>query len=158
MAKAKRTTPRTRTASGDFAINNRTKQKAPAFPFADALSQILPGWEMSLVFVTPAEAKKLNVSLRAKDYTPNVLSYETGTKSGEVLICLSVAKEQAPEYELSYPDFVGFLFIHALLHLKGQRHGATMDKAEREWLSRIAPHTLHETTHRNRHRSRHQPD
>lgn len=97
----------------------------------------LPGWELSLVFVGESRAQQLNLQLRNKSYVPNVLSYETGEKSGEILICLSVAKKQAPSYDLSYKDFVALLFIHGMLHLKGQAHGATMEKQERALLARF---------------------
>jgi rRNA maturation RNase YbeY len=141
-------------------IRNFTRSKPPVFPFAKALEQVLPDWEVSLVFAGEQRAQSLNIQLRNKDYVPNVLSYETGTserargknRSGEIVICPAVAKKQAPSYGFSYPAMTGFLFIHGLLHLKGMRHGATMDKQERETLSqftRLVPPDG--TTHRDRH-------
>ncbi len=118
-------------------IKNTTRSKAPSFPFEKAAAQMLPDWDISLVFVGETRAKNLNIALRDKTYTPNVLSYVVGKKSGEIIICPSVARRQAPAYGLSYPHMVGLLFIHALLHLKGRSHGATMDAAEREMLSRF---------------------
>ena len=133
-------------------IRNFTRSKAPVFPFAKALEKALPGWELSLVFAGETRARALNINLRAKDYVPNVLSYVVGKKSGEIIICPNVAKKQAPAYGLSYPNMVGFLFIHGLLHLKGLRHGATMDKHERELLSHFIRVTPSDgQTHRNRH-------
>lgn len=118
-------------------IRNMTRQKTVAFPFAKAHTHILPGWEISLAFVGTERAKQMNESLRQKDYTPNVLSYETGTKSGEIVICPLVARKQAAEYDMTYTQFIGFLFIHGLLHLKGEQHGATMEKQERLLLKRF---------------------
>lgn len=118
---------------------------------------MLRGWDISLVFVTESEAKRLNRTLRKKTYVPNVLSYETGAKSGEIIICLAEAARQAPAYEMTYPVFAGFLFIHAALHLEGYRHGPTMDEVERRRLRRYAPHYLNETPHSNRNRHRHLP-
>lgn len=131
---------------------------APRFPFIEALSKTLPGWDISLVFVGRTRAQKLNESLRNKTYVPNVLSYQTGPKSGEVVICLEVAKRQAPSYHMSYQVFVGFLFIHALMHLKGYPHGPTMEKKERAVLARIissSKRALHapKNIYRNRHRN-----
>ncbi len=108
-----------------------TRGRTPSFAYQAAADHILPGWEISLVFVGRVRAKRYNKQLRNKDYTPNVLSYVTGTKSGEIMICPEVAKRQTKEFEMSYPNFVGFLFIHGMLHLKGQSHGATMEKQER---------------------------
>mgnify|MGYP001570671357 FL=1 len=118
-------------------IRNLTRQKTVKFPFEAAHKHILPSSEVSLAFVGTARAQQMNKSLRNKDYIPNVLSYETGKKSGEILICLLEARKQAPSYDMSYTQFVGFLFIHGLLHLKGERHGATMEKQERALLKRF---------------------
>jgi probable rRNA maturation factor len=132
-------------------VRNMTRQKAPSFPFADALAASLPGWEISLAFVGETRARNLNQALRAKDYVPNVLSYETGEKSGEIVICLEEAKRQAPKYEMPYRDFVGFLFIHGCLHLKGMPHGTTMERKERAILARFSSLPSHGATHSNRH-------
>ncbi len=143
---------------GTLEIRNLTRRKAPAFAFKKALTAVLPTWDISLVFAPPEQAQKLNLTLRKKTYEPNVLSYATGKKSGEIIICLSVAQEQAPDYGMTYADFTGFLFIHALMHLKGMRHGSTMEKAERQALGRVALPHINETTNRNRNRHRHAPD
>lgn len=136
-------------------IRNFTKSPVPRFPFKDALASILPGWDMSLAFAGETRAQRMNVQLRGKDYVPNVLSYEAGEKSGEIVICLAVAKKQAPEYEMSYAQFVGFLFIHGCLHLKGEQHGATMDRKERLMLKRLTSQSRTSSsnvpTNRNRH-------
>ncbi len=131
------------------------------------VKEVLPGWDISLVFAGEIRAKALNIALRDKDYIPNVLSYETGNpkpakdmntrqnRSGEIIICPSIAKKQAPEHELPYKEFLALLFIHGLLHLKGQRHGATMEKQERQLAARFTNNALSKlpngTTHRNRH-------
>lgn len=136
-------------------IRNFTRSPKPSFPYEKALQAILPGWEMSLVFAGETRAQGMNVALRNKDYVPNVLSYESGEKSGEIVICPMVAKRQAPSYGLSYTEFVGLLFIHGCLHLKGMQHGATMDRQERLLLKRFtrvnSSQTVNVPTHRNRH-------
>lgn len=132
-------------------VRNFTRSKAPVFPFEKTLEHILPGWEISLVFAGEVRAKNLNNMLRNKDYVPNVLSYEIGKKSGEIIICPSIAKKQASSYNLTYTHMVGFLFIHGLLHLKGVSHGATMDKKERDLLS-IFISQPHQNVSKNRNR------
>ena len=133
-------------------IRNFTRGKAPIFPFAEALEKILLGWEISLVFAGETRARSLNKKLRNKEYIPNVLSFEVGKKSGEIILCPSVARKQAPLYDLTYTHMVGFLFIHGLLHLKGVQHGATMDRQEREILSQIINvQKKNDEAHRNRH-------
>lgn len=137
---------------------NFTRGPIPSFPYKKAVEATLPGWEISLAFVGETRAQKTNVALRKKDYVPNVLSYVVGEKSGEILICPSVARKQAPDYDMGYADFVGFLFIHGCLHLKGELHGATMERKERLLLKRLTSPSQkspkrppHVPTNRNRH-------
>ena len=140
----------------ELSIRNFTRSSAPRAPFAEAADAVLPGWEISLAFAGERRAQSLNLALRGKEYVPNVLSYEAGRKNGEIIICPAVAKRQAPSFGLSYPHYALFLFIHGLLHLKGHPHGATMERLERETLSRFIPKAAlkkftHGTTHRDRH-------
>ena len=119
--------------------------------FSKIAKEVLPNWEISLVFVGSRKALELNKKLRGKNYVPNVLSYVVGNKSGEIIICLSEAKKQAPDFNLTPYTFTLYLFIHAVLHIKGWVHGANMDKCEQKLLKR------YETTHSNRDRHRHVP-
>ncbi len=122
---------------GGLTIRNFTRRNVPGSPFEKALSLILPDWEISLVFVGETRAKNLNIRLRKKTYTPNVLSYELGKNSGEIFICPKIAVKNASSFGLSSSNFILLLFIHGLLHLKGYRHGTTMEEHERKFLSRI---------------------
>lgn len=148
-------------------IRNFTRSNpAPGIPFKKIAEAALPGWEISLVFAGERRAQSLNIALRKKDYIPNVLSYETTStvtrdaqRSGEIIICPAVAKRQASSYDMSYRQFMAYLFIHGLLHLKGHPHGATMERYERAMMSRFGLHASSSltsshsngTTHRNRH-------
>lgn len=118
-------------------IRQFTRRTPPRHPYAKIAEAALPGWDISLVFVGERRAKQLNKTLRNKSYVPNVLSYETGKKSGEIIICLTVAEREAPDYDLSYPKFVAYLFIHGLAHLKGYPHGTTMERYEGTLMSRL---------------------
>lgn len=120
------------------AITNFTRRPVPRFAYAKVAAAVLPGWDISLVFVGAARAQKLNMQLRKKSYVPNVLSYAVGEKNGEVFICLEEAERQAPAHGMSAGVFILYLFIHALLHLKGWPHGATMERWERKLLARFA--------------------
>ena len=93
---------------------------------------------ISLVLVGAKRAQALNATLRQKTYTPNVLSYRVGRKSGEIILCLSIAAAQAQKYKLSVNQYVLLLFIHACLHLKGGVHGVTMEQRERTLLAEFA--------------------
>lgn len=139
-------------------IRNFTRNTPPRHPYAKLQEEILPGWDISLVFAGTRRAQALNVMLRQKDYTPNVLSYETSIskkeRSGEIIICPEVAKRQCAAYGLSYSAFVALLCIHGMLHLNGSRHGTRMEHYEREYLSRfigVTTRKRHGTTDRDGH-------
>ena len=127
----------------------------PGRVFQKAAARILPSWDISLFLTTPKEAQSLNRALRNKTYIPNVLSYAVGEKNGEVILCPSEAKKQAHTFSLAPDDFLLLLFIHGLLHLKGMRHGTTMERLERKLLARVSDTYPHGTTHSNRNRHRH---
>jgi rRNA maturation RNase YbeY len=134
-------------------IKNETRSACgrSRLAFSKIAEDILPGWELSLVFVTPAKALELNKKLRGKNYVPNVLSYTVGEKNCEVIICPSEAREQAPAYNLQPTTYNLLLFIHGVLHIKGWVHGAKMERCERKILTR------YEATHSDRYRYRNVP-
>lgn len=99
---------------------------------------MLPGWDLSLVFVGEKRALSLNKRLRGKTYIPNVLSYALGGKSGEIIICPREAKRQASAYGMGTRIFVLYLFIHGILHIKGWVHGGKMEKCEQNLLAKFA--------------------
>ena len=114
-----------------------TTRSFPKLPYQTMKDDILgKGYRLSLVFVGSTRAQKLNQQYRQKDYVPNVLSFPLDETTGEIYIAPVVAKTQAPKYNLSPRGYVGFLFIHALLHLKGYAHGDTMDKAEQKFVKK----------------------
>lgn len=118
-------------------LRNFTRGKVPSHPYEELAKAALPGWDISLVFAGEVRARSLNRALRGKDYVPNVLSYELGKKSGEIIICPMVAKQQAKDYGMSVKNFIAYLFIHGLAHLKGHPHGPTMERYERALMARF---------------------
>ncbi|MHB8709997.1 MAG: rRNA maturation RNase YbeY [Minisyncoccota bacterium] len=145
-------------------IKNLTRQTHPPRALFNAIAtHVLPRFDISLVFLGPAKARALNIQLRGKTYIPNVLSYASSEKSGEIFICPREAGRQAPTYDMSTRTFILYLFIHGLLHLKGGAHGVTMERCERKLVAKFAagdartPTYIHVTKNRNRHRHRHLP-
>lgn len=143
-------------------IKNLTRRKSvPRFAYKMIAEHVLPGWDISLVFVDPSKARALNEQMRGKTYVPNVLSYALEGRSGEIIICLNEAEKQAPTYDMNARTFVLYLFIHGLLHIKGWAHGVRMEECERNLLAKFAKgglrSYLHETTHSYGHRHRDVP-
>lgn len=87
-------------------------------------------YKLSVVFVPQAESRKINKSYRNKDYPTDILAFPLSKKEGEIVICLPIAKKKAKEFGKTESDYLHFLFIHGLLHLKGMRHGSTMEAKE----------------------------
>jgi len=111
-----------------------TARAYPTLPYEDIKNDILgKDYTLSLAFVGGTRAQALNVQYRGKDYTPNVLSFPLDEAVGEIFITPTVAKKEAPKFSMTHEGYVGFLFIHACLHLKGMDHGDAMDAAEKKY-------------------------
>ncbi|HEU4677637.1 MAG TPA: rRNA maturation RNase YbeY [Candidatus Paceibacterota bacterium] len=115
-----------------------TVRRFPTLPY-EAMKDAVLGKEytLALTFIGERRAKVLNVSYREATYVPNVLSFPLSDTAGEIYICPRVAAREAKKFSLSKNGYIGFLFIHGLLHLKGHLHGDTMDKAEKRYVARF---------------------
>jgi probable rRNA maturation factor len=95
-------------------------------------------YDLSLVFIGKTRAATLNKQYRKKTYSPNVLSFPLDARTGEIFICPLVAANEAAKFNLTPVGYIGFLFIHGCLHLKGLDHGDAMDKLEAKWVKYFA--------------------
>lgn len=104
----------------------------PDLPYEAMKDRILgKTYTLSLTFVGSTRARALNKAHRNATYVPNVLSFPLDNEHGEIYITPIVAEREAKKFNMTKNGYIGFLFIHGLLHLKGHLHGDTMDKAER---------------------------
>lgn len=104
--------------------------------------------DLTIVFVSSAEMKKMNAQYRSKDYATDVLSFEpvdfgtfmpmTSSTSkkvsrplGELVFCLSVIKRQARIHDLTFEQELGYMIIHGILHLLGYEHENNEAKAKK---------------------------
>jgi probable rRNA maturation factor len=126
-----------------FSLTQKVKA-IPHFPYETVKNDILgKKYSLSLSFVGPTRAQKLNAQYRKKTYTPNVLSFPLDTTTGEIVICPAVAEKEHKAYNLSADGYITFLFIHGLLHLKGHDHHTeaeanAMEKLERRYVTKYA--------------------
>lgn len=123
----------------------------PSVPFLDLKEKILgKKYELSIVFTTPAQAVALNKQYRNKDYVPNTLSFPLTKSSGELIITRSVALKQCKDFNLTYNQYIIYLLIHSMLHLKGFDHGSTMDTKEIQLMKYFKIQFTHEAKHNSR--------
>ena len=124
----------------------------PCVPFLAIKEKILgTQYDLSIAFVSPAQAQNLNTTHRNKTYVPNTLSFSLSKKSGEIILCKSELHKQYKKFDLSYDTYVTFIVIHSMLHLKGMTHGSTMERREKQLLSFFTSSTTNETIHHSRH-------
>ncbi len=112
-------------------IKNRTKGSHPDLPFSLMKDFVLgEEYELSVVFVGNAASRALNKKWRQKDKPTNVLAFPLSPDMGEIFINIRKANQEAAEFERKPENFIAFLFIHALVHLKGLDHGDEMEAEE----------------------------
>lgn len=118
-------------------IINKTKDKALALSFSvveEIKNEILgKDYELSIVYVNPKLSQKLNKEYRGKDNPTNILSFNVSENSGELIICQDVLKKEAKNFNKTPTQFLGFLVIHGMLHLKGLEHGSIMERKEEKY-------------------------
>jgi len=122
--------------SNNFSIKNMAKGN-PAIaglPFASMKEAVLgENYELSLVFAPKNTLRELNRTHRGKDVATDILSFPLSNSAGEIFINLDEAKKEAKKFDRKFENFVGFLFIHGLVHLKGYAHGSRMEAQEKKF-------------------------
>ncbi len=123
--------------SEKFSITNQTKDKLPGLSFVTLIEQIKndilgEDYTLSIAFVSKEKSHELNKTYRGKDTPTNVLSFALSKNSGELVLCPFVIKHEVKikKFDKNFSDLLNFLLIHGMLHLKGMKHGATMEKKE----------------------------
>lgn len=113
---------------------SQSAKKYPKLPYEAMADSVLgKGYSLSLIFVGAKRARDLNTKYRKATYVPNVLSFPLEKKVGEIYITPIIARTESKKFSMTPNGYVGFLFIHGLLHLKGYPHGATMEKLEKKY-------------------------
>jgi probable rRNA maturation factor len=117
-------------------IISKSAKSYPKLPFEEMKNTILgKSYALSLTFIGEQRAQALNKAHRNATYVPNVLSFPLAKNAGEIYITPLVARREAHKYSMKPDGYIGYLFIHGLLHLKGYPHGATMEKAEKKYIA-----------------------
>ncbi|MBI2627430.1 rRNA maturation RNase YbeY [Candidatus Nomurabacteria bacterium] len=94
-------------------------------------------YSLSIAYVSEKKSREINKKYRKKDKATNVLSFPLRRNEGELVLCKTVIRREAKDFGKTFNQFLGFLVIHGMLHLKGLEHGKKMEKLEEKYLSRI---------------------
>ena len=122
-----------------FSIAKLSKASLPKVDYAKIGSSILgQGYDLGLVLCPPKVMRQLNQDYRNKDKVSNILSFPYSKKSGEIFICPSLAKKEAPNFNENFAEHLRHLLIHGCLHLKGMTHGSKMEKKEKLWRAKLS--------------------
>lgn len=119
-------------------IHHETKGKHPRLPFV-LLKNALLGtrYELSIAFVSSKTSQKLNRMYRSKNKPTNVLSFPIDAHSGELVLDLKKIKAEYKDFGMRETQFIVYLLIHGMLHLKGMEHSSTMEKQEKKFLKKF---------------------
>ncbi len=102
--------------------------------FVSAKNAVLgKAYALSVAFVDAKEIRRLNRIYRGKDAATDILSFPLSKKEGEVVFCMQEVERQAPDFGCAPSNFLKFLFIHGLCHLKGMKHGSRMEAHEKKF-------------------------
>lgn len=114
-----------------FTLKNLTKAKLPRLAFAQMKEAVLgKEYELSVTIVDEEKIRELNNTYRKINKATDILSFPLSDTEGEIFINLDETKKEAPKFNREYENFLGFLFIHGLVHLKGHDHSDEMESLE----------------------------
>ena len=87
---------------------------------------------LTLVFLNPGPAKKMNFQFRKKNYATDVLSFDSMDEEsfGELILCPQVLRKQAKEHGLLFREELAYMMTHGMLHLLGYDHETNEQDAE----------------------------
>ncbi len=125
-------------------VRNLSSRRAPALAWMQIKNRVLGrSYELSLVFIGDRRMAQLNRKHRGKDRPTNVLAFALGDRAGEIFLNLACASREARAAGRAVARHVLFLYIHALLHLKGMDHAHAasdrrMRRKEQQWLARLS--------------------
>lgn len=126
-------------------IINKTREKAFGLDFS-LVSQMKDDilgkeYRLSVAYVSEKVSKEFNTRYRNKNKSTNILSFQIEKGEGELIICPKVVKSEYKNFNRNIHNFLGFLIIHGMLHLKGLDHGKKMEKLEEFFEKKHFPNT-----------------
>ena len=115
-------------------LSNPLRHPLPRVPFSKMKDAVLgTEYELSVAFVTPQKMREFNRAHRRKDMPTDILSFPLSKASGEIFLCMTEVAKKAALFGMTTRQYLGYVFIHGLLHLEGCDHGRTMSVLERKF-------------------------
>ncbi len=101
--------------------------------FRETTDQVLgKEYDLSLVFVGNVLSRRLNKSHRNIDKPTDILSFTLDKKAGEIFINIPYSMKKCAKFDRTFNNYIRFIFIHGLFHLKGYEHGSRMESEEKK--------------------------
>lgn len=116
-----------------LAISKTIRKDAPkdASFFNEVLNKVLgKNYNLSLVFISNKLSKRLNYEHREINKPTDILSFTLDSKSGEIFINIPYSKRKCKKFDRKFDNYIKFIYIHGLFHLKGFEHGSRMEHEE----------------------------
>ena len=116
-------------------VKRMTKGKLPSLPFVRIKDEILgKEYELSITFVQKKVIEELSNQFKGDKSHKNILSFPLTKKSGEIILNLETIRKEAKNFDKKYMEYLGFLVIHGMLHLKGHVHSSKMEAEEKKFV------------------------
>ncbi|MEZ4211035.1 MAG: rRNA maturation RNase YbeY [Candidatus Paceibacterota bacterium] len=97
-------------------------------PFVRIKNEILgKEYSLSIVFVDIKTIESLSKQFKGNKDHKNILSFPLDKDTGEIILNLGTIRTEAKNFDKKYLEYLGFLVIHGMLHLKGMTHGSKME-------------------------------
>ena len=103
-------------------FHSRKKEIVRTFKSIEKIIDKNINLDVSLVFVSENEIRKINKKWRKQDEVTDVLSFRYSKEAGEIVICPNQAKKQA--------GGINRLIIHGCLHILGHTHNTRLKRRE----------------------------
>jgi probable rRNA maturation factor len=91
--------------------------------------------ELTVRFVGAAEARRLNLEFRGKDYATNVLTFDyrhAPVVVADIVLCVPVVRREAREQRKGFREHLAHLVVHGVLHAQGHEHDRARDAKRME--------------------------
>jgi len=87
-------------------------------PFASLEGRLREG-SLSIVFVGTKRMRAINKKYLGHDYVTDVLTFDLGENTGEIIICPRIACANAKARQTSMENEIILYVVHGILHLAG---------------------------------------